>query len=375
MLEDGDPGDASSTTAQAPPAGSGLAAGVERDLRRRLAAGGRLPGRDLDGQRPAADDASCWRSRSTASSPTGPTCSTRPCAASTPTATARPGDLLDADGLDRPRAVRRPGPPRRPRPAPREHPARLRGGARQPDDHARAGRGHHPRRHAGPRPRPARAVAEVPPRRRRAVRAAADEVLVKDLRLARAAAPFICDKAVPRARAAERPGAVAGGGGVHGRRAAACRHLRDADACSRCSTSSTLYVAYYQTGAGRGAPRGAPRAGRTPRACASTSRPRSTRARTFADRTIGPRRFARTVAAGHRAATAWRTAPTSRASTSARCCYVQEHFPRIRTVYLFGDFPIFADPTHRRLRRRHQPAGRGRRATRPGWRAWSGRTA
>jgi glycerophosphoryl diester phosphodiesterase len=64
----------------------------------------------------------------------------------------------------------------------------------------------------------------------------------------------------------------------------------------------------------------------------------------FADRTIGPRPFARAVA-GVIARNEFEERADIQSFDFRTLLEVQTRFPAIRTVYLFGDFPVFADPS------------------------------
>ena len=110
------------------------------------------------------------------------------------------------------------------------------------------------------------------------------------------------------------------------------------------------YVSYYKTGAGSSHPMATQRwknAERVRFNIETKVNPRTDTdelGRVFAQRTIGPKRFARTVA---------RTIVSNDLEARAdiqsfdfrTLLEVQERFPEIRTVYLFGDFPKFDDPS------------------------------
>jgi glycerophosphoryl diester phosphodiesterase len=103
------------------------------------------------------------------------------------------------------------------------------------------------------------------------------------------------------------------------------------------------YIAYYKTGAGASEPKAALRAKNAERVRYNIETKVNPRAE-FAARTIEPGPFAEIVASKIKAA-----GLTDRADIQSfdfrTLLYVQEKYPAIRTVYLFGDFPRFTDPT------------------------------
>lgn len=176
----------------------------------------------------------------------------------------------------------------------------------------------------------------------------ADEVLIKDLTLAQIQSRFRCNKLfrgpTQQNDPALSPVSVAFFGG-------------DASKIYLLPTLRQLfdfvefYTAWYKTGPGASDPMATKRwknAGRVRFNVETKVSPRGDRdplhpGQIFATRTIGPVPFARKVAsaiAGH--------GLEERADIQSfdfrTLLVVQEQFPQIRTVYLFGDFPKFADP-------------------------------
>ncbi len=104
-----------------------------------------------------------------------------------------------------------------------------------------------------------------------------------------------------------------------------------------------FYVDYYTRGAGAAQPDAARRARNAARVRFNIETKINPRAQ-FVARTEGPDTFAAVV--GFAIATRGLSARADVQSFDFRSLLrVQEWFPSIRTVYLFGDFPIFADPS------------------------------
>jgi glycerophosphoryl diester phosphodiesterase len=76
----------------------------------------------------------------------------------------------------------------------------------------------------------------------------------------------------------------------------------------------------------------------------------------FSDRTVDPETFTRAVAR-----VIIKNGMLDRADIQSfdfrTLLIVQQRFPQIRTVYLFGDFPVYADPNIPGSDERYQPAG------------------
>jgi glycerophosphoryl diester phosphodiesterase len=175
----------------------------------------------------------------------------------------------------------------------------------------------------------------------------ADQILVKDLTVAQIQSRFICDKV------------FRGPTQLNGRSLSpvavsytAGRGLADPyvmPTLQQLFDFVDAYVAYYKTGAGSSHPMAEQRwknAERVRFNIETKVNPRSDTdelGNVFAERTIGPKRFARTVAGiitdNHLADRA-----DIQSFDFRTLLEVQERFPAIRTVYLFGDFPKFADP-------------------------------
>lgn len=104
-----------------------------------------------------------------------------------------------------------------------------------------------------------------------------------------------------------------------------------------------FYADYYTAGAGAGHPQAQVRA-RNAREVRFDIETKINPRREFRDRTFGPATFARIL--GHTITHNGMTARADIQSFDFRSLLeVHERFPRIRTICLFGDFPIHADPT------------------------------
>ena len=177
----------------------------------------------------------------------------------------------------------------------------------------------------------------------------ADEVLIKDLTLAEIQARFICDGVIrtgtPQTNdRALSPVAVA-----------YAKHAGFPDAYTEPTVQDlfdfvSFYADYYSTGAGKGTPGAADRAANAEKVkfnIETKLNPRSDKdphGVPFKDRTPGPETIATTlgnaIVANHLEDRAdvqsfdWRTLRI-----------IVAKFPKLLTVELFGDFPVFADPT------------------------------
>jgi glycerophosphoryl diester phosphodiesterase len=176
----------------------------------------------------------------------------------------------------------------------------------------------------------------------------AHETLVKDLTLAELQSRFVCDRVFrgpsqTNDRALS-PVAVA---------FAASRGLSDPyvmPSAQQLFDFVSFYVEWYRTGPGTATPGAELRWRNTARVrfnIETKVNPRTDadeQGNVFADRTIGPVPFARTLA-GLVVANGMQERADIQSFDFRTLLGVQEEFPAIRTVYLFGDFPKFADPT------------------------------
>jgi glycerophosphoryl diester phosphodiesterase len=176
----------------------------------------------------------------------------------------------------------------------------------------------------------------------------ADDVLIHDLTLAQIQSQFICDKTLrgpsQRNDRALSPVAVA-----------FAKQAGLADAYTVPTTQNLFdfvrfYVDYYKSGPGKGAPDAERRWKNAERVHFNIETKLNPRTDTdpagnvFAERTAGPGQFARTLAGEIE-----RNGLQDRADVQSfdfrTLLAVQKEFPEIQTVYLFGDFPKYADPT------------------------------
>jgi glycerophosphoryl diester phosphodiesterase len=170
----------------------------------------------------------------------------------------------------------------------------------------------------------------------------ADEVLVKDLTLAQLQARFICDKVFrgpsQRNDPALSPVTVAF--------RAAHPELPGIYAMAtlpQLFAFVDFYVGYYRTGAGATEPDAARRARNAARVRFNIETKINPRAE-LAARTFGPGLFVRVI--GRAIVRAHLTERADIQSFDFRSLLlVHRWFPQIRTVCLFGDFPVYADPT------------------------------
>jgi len=169
----------------------------------------------------------------------------------------------------------------------------------------------------------------------------ADEVLIKDLTLVELQSQFICDKVF---RGPEQlndhelsPVSLdfAQGEGLGNPYA-----IPTLDQVFR---FIDLYINYYQNGPGSGEPEATRRWRNAMRVRFNIETKVNPRAE-FAERTIGPVEFAEIVA-GTIVEHDLATRADVQSFDFRTLLQVQERFPEIRTAYLFGDFPIFDDPS------------------------------
>jgi glycerophosphoryl diester phosphodiesterase len=168
-----------------------------------------------------------------------------------------------------------------------------------------------------------------------------DEVLIKDLTVAELQARFICDKVFRGPTqlndATLSPVAVAFAA------AAGLPHLYAMPTVQQLFDFVKFYAKYYNTGAGRKHPQARLRAKNAEKVRFNIETKVNPRAE-FSARTIEPAPFARALATvihnNHRM--------EERADIQSfdfrTLLVVQEEFPKIQTVYLFGDFPVYPCP-------------------------------
>jgi len=168
----------------------------------------------------------------------------------------------------------------------------------------------------------------------------ANEVLVKDMSAAQLQSTFICDKVFRGPQQTNDP---------------ALSPVSVAFASSRGLISPYVmptlqqvfsfvrsYADYYRFGPGSGHPDAARRWKNAERVRFNIETKINPR-KEFADRTIGPKPFARIVAKTV-VANGFEERADIQSFDFRALLEVQKRFQQIRTVYLFGDFPIFADP-------------------------------
>jgi glycerophosphoryl diester phosphodiesterase len=177
----------------------------------------------------------------------------------------------------------------------------------------------------------------------------ADEVLVKDLTAAALQSTFICDRLLPDRPdqtndLSTSPVAVAFAAS-HG-----LPHPYVIPTLQQLFDFVSFYVDYYQAGGGSSHPNALQRwknATRVRFNLETKLNPRTdtdSKGNVFADRTVSPEPFAQAVANGI-AANDLQGRADIQSFDFRTLLVVQEQFPQIRTVYLFGDFPKFDDPT------------------------------
>ena len=167
----------------------------------------------------------------------------------------------------------------------------------------------------------------------------ANEALVKDMTAAQIQSTFICDKVF---RGPEQTNdlslspvsvAFAHSKGIHPYAMPSLQQLFD---------FISFYVNYYRFGPGSSNPDATKRWKNAERVRFNVETKVNPRAE-FASRTIGPVPFARAVAEVIRT-NGLEDRVDIQSFDFRTLLVVQNHYPHIRTVYLFGDFPIFDDP-------------------------------
>jgi glycerophosphoryl diester phosphodiesterase len=104
-----------------------------------------------------------------------------------------------------------------------------------------------------------------------------------------------------------------------------------------------FYAEYYTTGSGRSHAEAAKRAKNAARVRFNIETKRNPRPE-FVGRTVGPEAFV-TALAGTIAANGLEHRADIQSFDFSTLLETHERFPKIRTVFLFGDFPVYADPT------------------------------
>ncbi len=166
-----------------------------------------------------------------------------------------------------------------------------------------------------------------------------DEVLVKDLTVPQIQAQFVCDRLLPAFPdqtndLALSPVTVA---------FAAARALNPymKPTVQQLFDFVAFYESYYATGAGSGHPRAALRAANADRVRFNIETKRNPRAQ-FVNRTVDSAAFASALG-GVIASNGMQSRADIQSFDFSTLLEVHKRFPSIRTVFLFGDFPIFAD--------------------------------
>jgi glycerophosphoryl diester phosphodiesterase len=169
----------------------------------------------------------------------------------------------------------------------------------------------------------------------------ADEVLVKDLTAAQLQSTFVCDKVFRGPQQTNDPALSPASVAFATSRGLISPYV--APTLQQVFNFVRFYADYYRSGPGSSHP-DAERRWRNAERVRFNIETKINPRREFSDRTIGPKTFARTVAS-----TITANELEERADIQSfdfrTLLEVQKRFPEIRTVYLFGDFPIFDDPS------------------------------
>lgn len=179
--------------------------------------------------------------------------------------------------------------------------------------------------------------------------AAADEVLIKDFTAAAIQRDYVCDKLFRGASQLNDPALSPVAVQVAAAKGYASPYVlpRTQDVFDLV----TAYVAYYESGAGASHPQAALRVKNAKRVrfnIETKLNPRSDRdakGNVYKDRTVGPERMVDTLA-DLIVANGLQQRADIQSFDFRTLIRVQERVPAIRTVYLFGDFPIYADPAN-----------------------------
>ncbi len=170
----------------------------------------------------------------------------------------------------------------------------------------------------------------------------ADEVLVRDLTLAQLQTTFICDRLLPdRPQQRNDPAlspVAAAFAAEHG-----LPHPYVMPSLQQLFDFVAYYAAYYRSGPGAGHPDAARRWRNAERVRFNIETKRNPRPE-FVHRTVGAEAFAQAVG-GVIEANGLAERADIQSFDFATLLAVHERFPQIRTVFLFGDFPVFADPS------------------------------
>lgn len=165
----------------------------------------------------------------------------------------------------------------------------------------------------------------------------ADEVLVKNLTVAQLQAMFICDKVFRGPTQLNDPAlspVTAAFASAHG-----LPHIYTMATLQQLFDFVDYYAKYYTSGPGKSHPKAKLRAKNAKRVRFNIETKVNPRTE-FASRTIAPAPFARTVA-NVIASNRLEKRADMQSFDFRTLLVAQEEFPKIRTVYLFGDFPIY----------------------------------
>ncbi|MDZ4755481.1 MAG: esterase-like activity of phytase family protein [Phycisphaerae bacterium] len=169
-----------------------------------------------------------------------------------------------------------------------------------------------------------------------------DEVLVKDYTLAEIQSTFIADKLLPSFPLQQNDTALSPVATAFAT-AQGLPHPYVMPSLQNLFDFVGFYATYYASGAGAGEPNAAVRAVNAQQVRFNIETKRNPRAK-FVDRTVGSQAFVDAVAGDIHANNLVDRADVQSFDFST-LILVQEQHPAIRTVCLFGDFPIFDDPT------------------------------
>jgi glycerophosphoryl diester phosphodiesterase len=176
----------------------------------------------------------------------------------------------------------------------------------------------------------------------------ADDTLIKDLTIAQLQAQFVCDKTFRGPQQLNDPNlspvtkAFAASHGMP--------NPYTPPTVSQLFDFVDFYVTYYTTGAGKSDPKAAVRAANAKAVrfnIETKINPRSDKdplGNVYKDRTFGAQQFADTIG-GLIMARGLQDRADVQSFDWRTLLRVQERYPQLQTVYLFGDFPVFADPS------------------------------
>jgi glycerophosphoryl diester phosphodiesterase len=170
----------------------------------------------------------------------------------------------------------------------------------------------------------------------------ADEVLIKDLSVAQLQSQFLCDKVFRGPEQLNDPTLSPAAAAFQARQLAPPA-LYAVPSLHQLFAFVDFYVNYYTSGAGASHPNATQRARNASQVRFNIETKINPRAE-FASRTFAPRVFVRAI--GNAIVGANLAARADIQSFDFRSLLlVQQWYPQIRTVYLFGDFPVYADRT------------------------------